>query len=125
MIYFAIGLNGIFFGFIPHVFLADTIATKLGWPTGTPFQFEAGMHDGCRGLLGLLAARYKGGFLQATAIGWSVFLLLAGGNHLKETLLNGNYSTYNFQYIAGDLIPATIFLLLAWKYRRRQGIVQP
>lgn len=115
---FPIGLNGIFFGFIPHVFFADTIAAKIGWPTGSPSQFEVGVHCGCWGLLGLLAARYKGGFLQTTAIGWSVFLLLAGGNHLKETIPNGNYSPYNFQFIAGDLIPAVIFLLLAWKYSR-------
>jgi len=118
VIFFAIGVNGIFFGFIPHVFFADTSATKIGWPTGSPFQFEVGVHDGCWGLLGLLAARYKGGFLQATAIGWSFFLLFAGGNHLKETVLNGNYAPYNFQFIAGDLIPAAVFLLLAWKYSR-------
>jgi hypothetical protein len=119
VVFFAIGLNGVFSGFIPHVFFADAIAMKIGWPTGSPFQFEVGVHDGCWGLLGLLAARYKGGFLQATAIGWSVFLLFAGGNHLKQTVLNGDYAPYNFQFIAGDLIPAAIFLLLAWKYRLR------
>jgi hypothetical protein len=119
VVFFAIGLNGVFFGFIPHVFFADATATKIGWSTGSPFQFEVGVHDGCWGLLGLLAARYKGGFLQATTIGWSLFLLFAGGNHLKETVLAGNYAPYNFQFIAGDLIPAVIFLLLAGKYSRR------
>ena len=118
----AIGINGIFFGFIPHVFFADYIATNIGWATGSPFQLEVGFHDGCWGLLGLLSARYKGGFLQATSIGFSAFLLLAGGNHLMETVLKGNYVPYNFQYIAGDIIPAAVYLFLAWKYSKRPSL---
>lgn len=116
VVFVAIGFNGIFFGFIPHVFFADFIATNIGWPTGSPFQFEVGVHDGCWGLLGLLSARYKRGFLQATAFGWSVFLLFAGVNHLKETVLAGNFAPYNIQFIAGDILPAVVFLLLVWKY---------
>jgi hypothetical protein len=119
VVFVAIGFNGIFFGFIPHVFFADYIATKIGWPTGSPFQFEVGVSDGCWGLLGFLSARYKQGFLQATTIGWSAFLIIAGANHLKETVMKGNYAPYNFQFIAGDLIPAAVFLLLAWKYSHR------
>jgi hypothetical protein len=118
----AIGINGIFFGFIPHVFFADYIAKNIGWPTGSPFQLEVGFHDGCWGLLGLLSARYKRGFLQATSIGYSAFLLLAGGNHLMETVLKGNYAPYNFQYIAGDILPAAVYLFLAWKYSKRPSL---
>jgi hypothetical protein len=118
----AIGINGIFFGLIPHVFFGDYVARNIGWPTGSPFQFEVGVHDGCWGLLALLSARYKRGFLQATSIGYSAFLLLAGGNHLMETVLKGNYAPYNFQYIAGDILPAAVFLFLAWKYSKRPSL---
>jgi hypothetical protein len=122
VVFIAIGLNGIFFGFIPHIFFADYIAKNIGWPTGSPFQFEVGVHDGCWGFLGIISARYKKGFLQASSIGYSAFLLIAGGNHLRETLLKGNYAPYNFQYIAGDILPAAVFLFLAWKYSKRPSI---
>jgi hypothetical protein len=122
VVFIAIGLNGIFFGFIPHIFFADYIAKNIGWPTGSPFQFEVGAHDGCWGILGILSARYKRGFLQASSIGYSAFLLIAGGNHLREVVLKGNYAPYNFQYIAGDILLAAVFLFLAWKYSKRPSL---
>jgi hypothetical protein len=41
-----VGVIGLLFGFIPHVFFADQAAHLIGWPPGGPFQFEVGIHDG-------------------------------------------------------------------------------
>ena len=53
---FDVGVIGLLFGFIPHVFFADEAARLIGWPPGSPFQFEVGIHDGAWGLLGFLRA---------------------------------------------------------------------
>ncbi|MBI5583344.1 MAG: hypothetical protein HY892_05945 [Deltaproteobacteria bacterium] len=117
----SIGFGSILFGFIPHLFLSDQIARNIGWPTGSPFQLEVGMHDGSWGILGLLSYKYRKGFIQATVIGFSVFLIMAGGNHLREMIVLGNYSPYNVQFILGDLVPAVVFLMLAYYYSKHQS----
>ena len=43
---FGVGIIGLPMGFIPHVFFPDQTAESIGWPTGSPFQFEVGLHDG-------------------------------------------------------------------------------
>jgi len=116
IVFISIGVNGILLGFIPHVFMADAVAAKIGWPAGSPFQFEVGAHDGCWGVLGILSAWFKGGFMIATALGWSLFLLLAGYGHLRETVLNGNFAPYNFGCIAGDIVPGICILILTYLY---------
>ena len=45
---FDVGAVGFLFGFIPHVFFADRAAELIGWPKGSMFQFEVGLHDGAR-----------------------------------------------------------------------------
>src|SRR5262245_16892817 len=49
-----VGVIGLPLGFIPHVFFPDQAAHLIGWPAGSPFQFEVGFHDGAWGLLGFL-----------------------------------------------------------------------
>ena len=65
---FDVGAVGFLFGFIPHVFFADRAAELIGWPKGSMFQFEVGLHDGAWGILGLLCVFFGGGFWLATAI---------------------------------------------------------
>src|SRR5687767_13017175 len=42
---FDVGAVGFLFGFVPHVFFADQAAELIGWPKGSMFQFEVGLHD--------------------------------------------------------------------------------
>jgi hypothetical protein len=37
-----VGVIGLPLGFVPHVFFADQAAHLIGWPPGSPFQFELG-----------------------------------------------------------------------------------
>ena len=118
VIFLTVGINGVLMGFIPHVFFSDKIADQMGWAKGSPFQLEVGYHDACWGVIGLLSAWFKGGFLLATGIGWSLFLLLAGWGHLRETVVHHNYAPYNFQFIAGDILPAILILALCYQYHK-------
>src|SRR5689334_15785785 len=41
-----VGVIGLPLGFIPHVFFPDQAAQLIGWPAGSPFQFEVGFTTG-------------------------------------------------------------------------------
>jgi hypothetical protein len=81
---FDVGAVGFLFGFILHVFFADQAAELIGWPKGSMFQFEVGLHDGGWGILSFLCVFFGGGFWLATAIGWSFFMFGAAWGHIRE-----------------------------------------
>src|SRR2546430_17094338 len=112
-----VGVGGLVFGFIPHVFLADKAAQLIGWPPGSPFQLEVGIHDGAWGLLGFLSI-WIGGI--ATGLGWSVFMLGATYGHIHQTMQEGNYAPYNFLTIFSDGFIAVWLLVLLYLYCRSE-----
>jgi len=113
-----VGVVGFVFGFIPHVFFADAAAKLIGWPPGSPFQFEVGIHDGAWGVLGFLSVWISGSFWIATGLGWSLFMLGATYGHIHQTLQQGNYAPYNFLTIFSDGFIALWLLLLLYLYCR-------
>jgi hypothetical protein len=116
-----VGLAGLM-SFIGHVFFADAIATKIGWATGSPFQFEVGVGDGAWGVLGILCIWFRKNFWLATGLGWSLFLIGAGYGHVRETLINSNYAPYNYGYILPDLLlPVLIIVLLILNFNLFRG----
>ena len=118
---FDVGVIGLLFGFIPHVFFADEAARLIGWPPGSPFQFEVGIHDGAWGLLGFLSIWIGGSFWIATGLGWSVFMLGATYGHIHQTMQEGNYAPYNFLTIFSDGFIAVWLLVLLYLYYRLGG----
>jgi len=115
---FLVGVEGTI-GFISHVFFANQTAQMIGWPIGSPFQFEVGFHDGAWGLLGFFCLRWRGAFLLATGLGWSFFLLGATYGHIYQMILHGDYSPYNAGMILPDLITPIILLTLLYvKFRK-------
>lgn len=115
---FNVGLLGIFFGFIPHVFFPEQAAAAIGWEGGSHFQYEVGFHDGAWGLLGILCIWIRDRFWLATGLGWSVFMLGAAYGHLQDTLLHANYAPNNFLMIFVDSLIAVLLLgLLTLRYR--------
>lgn len=118
-LYFLVGGVGVIgaIGFIGHVFFADQVAEMIGWPIGSPFQLEVGFHDGAWALLGFLCIYFRGDFWIATSIGWSFFMLGATYGHIKQTLVHGNFESYNFGIILPDLlVPVILLALLLLKY---------
>ena len=116
-----VGVIGLPMGFVPHVFFADATARAIGWPTGSPFQFEVGVHDGAWGVLGFLCIWIGGRFWLATGLGWSLFMLGATYGHIRQTVLEGDYAPYNFLTIFSDGFIAVWLLALLWLYWRSGG----
>jgi hypothetical protein len=119
---FNVGGVGFLFGFIPHVFFADRTAELIGWPTGSMFQFEVGLHDGGWGILGFLCVFLGGGFWLATALGWSFFLFGAAWGHIREVLAEGNFAPYNLMPAFTDAIIPILLLGMLYAYWRAGGL---
>ncbi|QBR84765.1 hypothetical protein E3983_10615 [Legionella israelensis] len=115
-LFFTVGLIGLT-GFISHVFFPDKTAEMIGWPTGSPFQFEVGFHDGAWALLGILSLFIRGNFWLATGLGWSFFIIGALYGHIRDMILHGNFSPYNAGIILSEvIIPIVILILLFLKF---------
>ena len=114
LIYIFVGCVGIIgsIGFIGHVFYAKQVAHMIGWPIGSPFQFEVGCHDGAWALLGFLCLYFRDHFWTATGIGWSFFLLGATYGHIKQTVLMHDYSSYNYAIIFSDFLTPVVLITL-------------
>jgi hypothetical protein len=119
---FDVGAVGFLFGFIPHVFFADATAELIGWPKGSGFQFEVGLHDGAWGILGFLCVFFGGGFWLATTIGWSFFLLGAAWGHVRDIVVAGNLAPYNLVPAFTDAFIPVYLIGLLYAYRRAGGL---
>lgn len=116
-----VGVIGFFLRFVPHVFFADAAAHLIGWTTGSPFQFEVGIHDGAWGVLGFLCIWIGGTFWLATGLGWSLFMLGATYGHIREVVVAGNYAPYNFLTIFSDGFVALWLAVLLFLHYRQGG----
>lgn len=116
-----VGVIGLPMGFIHHVFFADETAKMIGWPPGSPFQFEVGVHDGAWGVLGFLCIWIGGTFWLATGLGWSLFMLGATYGHIHQMVKHGNYAPYNFLTIFSDGFIGIWLLVLLFLYWRWGG----
>jgi hypothetical protein len=116
-----VGFIGLPMGFVPHVFFADETAKMIGWPPGSPFQFEVGVHDGAWGVLGFLCIWIGGTFWLATGLGWSLFMLGATYGHIHQMVKHGNYAPYNFLTIFSDGFIGIWLLVLLFLYWRWGG----
>ncbi|MGA2677329.1 MAG: DUF6790 family protein [Methanobacterium sp.] len=59
---------GSIWAFIGHVFSANMVAASIGWPAGSPFQFEVGIANLSFGILGILCLKFMDNFWTATVI---------------------------------------------------------
>jgi len=116
-----VGFIGLPMGLVPHVFFADETAKMIGWPPGSPFQFEVGVHDGAWGVLGFLCIWIGGTFWLATGLGWSLFMLGATYGHIHQMVKHGNYAPYNFLTIFSDGFIGIWLLVLLFLYWRWSG----
>ena len=106
-------------GALGHTFRAREIALGIGWPPGSPFQFEVAMANLAFGVLGILCIWQRGGFWTATGVGWAVFLLGCAYGHVRE-MLAGNFAPMNAGLMiwqADVLMPLAILFLLFMRRR--------
>ncbi len=90
-----IGLSGLV-AFAGHIFMSDEVANQIGWPSGNPFQSEVAVANLAFAVLGICSFwRENTGFWLATALGYAVFMLGAGGVHVRDLVLHGNVAPLN------------------------------
>jgi len=117
-----VGVGGLT-GALGHIFFAQDIALKIGWPAGSPFQFEVAMANLAFGVLGVLCVWQRGNFWTATGIGQAVFLLGCAYGHWQD-MLAGNVAPYNAGpgiWLYDVVIPLAILGLLAARRRLAPG----
>ena len=113
-IIFAIGIGQTLAG-LEHIFNGAQIARGIGWPPGSPFQYEVGVANIAIGLTALLGARFRGTYWLAVALVGGIFGIGAGIGHVRDLMLNGNTAAYNagpILYLSDGLLPLIIIILV-------------
>lgn len=117
LLFFCVGLQGIL-AWYGHTFMADQIAKQIGWPTGSPFQFEVAVANLGIGLAGVMALFWKKRAWLMLGIPYLVFIYGAAYGHIVQ-MQRGDTSPYNsgiFLYIGDIAIPTIILILLIIYY---------
>lgn len=112
-----VGIGSIW-AFMGHVFFADMVAAAIGWPAGSPFQFEVGIANLSYGILGILCWKFRDNFWTATVIATSTFYLGDAYGHIANIMQTGNMAAGNAGYAlyADILVPIVLIcLLIAYK----------
>jgi hypothetical protein len=111
----ASGLGGAF----GHLFLSDTVAAAIGWPTGSPFQLEMGYANLALGVLGFMAVGRRDGLRTATIVAVTVIGAGATLVHLQDMAVHGNLAPGNtLQNISNMLDPVLLIALSLWRGRQ-------
>jgi hypothetical protein len=112
-----VGVTGIL-GFVGHTFMPDRIARLIGWPIGSPFQFEVAVADLAFGILGIFCIWMRDSFWTATGIGSSIYFLGAAYGHARQILVYKDLAPYNAGsvFYLGDILAPLIVLALVIAY---------
>ncbi|MBN2057791.1 MAG: hypothetical protein JW782_03240 [Candidatus Saganbacteria bacterium] len=114
----SIGAGALIAGLM-HVFNGPATAKMIGWPAGSPFQYEVGVADLAFGLIAFLCLFIRGSFWLAAIIANSFFLISCMLGHIRSMAATGNFAAYNIgpNIIWGDLLLplALIGLYIAYK----------
>ncbi|MBM4240985.1 MAG: hypothetical protein FJ150_04915 [Euryarchaeota archaeon] len=109
---------GSIWGFIGHTFFANMIATMIGWPAGSPFQFEVAVANLSYGILGILCLKFRDNFWTATVISVSTFYLGAAYGHIINMIQFKNYAPGNAGYaLYIDIIIPIVLICLLVAYK--------
>ena len=109
---FMLGLTSLWAS-IAHIFLSKETSKSIGWKTNG-FETEIGIV--ALFVLGLISSfnNISSGFKLATIIITSIFLLFAAINHIKDAIVNKNYSTNNIGTIMIHDIGTPIILITSY-----------
>lgn len=96
-----------------HSAFAKSTAASIGWKTNG-FQYELSFFSLGAGLAALYATYHSIDALVTISIAVSVFLLLAGANHVKEIVKEKNYAPNNTLILVWDFGIAASLAVLAY-----------
>ncbi len=112
-----------FRGFIGHTFMADIVASSIGWTTGSPFQTELAFYHLGLGVAAMIALWKRDSLWIGLIYSKVIFLFGAAGVHVWDIIVNSNYSPSNagtVLYLNDLLIPIVLLLLLHLHLRNRK-----
>jgi hypothetical protein len=112
-IFWLVGIQGCIIG-SGHLFFPDPIADSIGWPRGSPFQWEVGLASVSYGVLGALAPALGHQWWLATIVAFAVFYLGAAAGHVREIIAKRNLSPGNAGPILLFDIAVPIYLLVLY-----------
>jgi hypothetical protein len=110
---YLVGVAGII-GATGHLLKADDVARSIGWPPGSPFQWEVGVADLGWGVLGVLCPTHGSDFWLATIIVSSIFLLGAAAGHVKQMIVAKNFAPGNAGAVFGADVLVPVFLIVLY-----------
>lgn len=111
-LFFNMGLSGLY-AFMGHAFAPDKVAAYIGWPAGSPFQFEIAVTNLALGTLGILCFWIRGKFWLAAIIACSIFGFGAGYGHIMDAVVRHNYAPGNAGApLYWDMIKPALLILL-------------
>ena len=113
-----VGVGGII-AFVAHAFFPDATAAYIGWPAGSPFQFEVAVADLSYGILGIMAVWLRGHFWTAVVAAQSIFFFGCAAGHLRQHLLSGNAAPGNMgPALLNDVALPIVLIALLVAYHR-------
>ncbi len=119
LLVFVFGAGSVLAGLM-HVFNGPATAQMIGWPAGSPFQYEVGVADIAFGLVCMLALIFRGSYWLAAILANSIFLFGALIGHIRDLIAAGNTAAYNIgpNIILSDLILPLLMIILYIVYYR-------
>lgn len=125
-LFFSVGIISLI-AFIALAFMPEMVAKTLDWPT-CPFQEELGNVNLAFAVLGFLAVWIRGHFWTATILGLSIWLLGDAYGHIREMIVNHNYSDGNAGVPLWTDIIVPVILLIALGfylyYGKEEGVLK-
>lgn len=103
-----------------HTWRAAQTAALIGWPAGSPFQFEVAMANLGVGVLGVLCIWLRGKFWTATVFMMTTFLWGAAYQHIKLMAAQHNFAPDNagpVLWLYDLAVPLAMLILLFLRNR--------
>jgi hypothetical protein len=118
----AVGIAAIF-GAMFHFFDGPTTAREIGFTNGDGgFQTEVGFADLAVGVLGVLCARFRDGFLLAAVLAVSICYLGDAYGHIHQVAIHDNHARDNTGLVLwSDFIVPLVAIALYALWRRAAG----
>ncbi|HVA37665.1 MAG TPA: DUF6790 family protein [Candidatus Dormibacteraeota bacterium] len=110
---FVVGLGGLWAA-SGHLLIPNRVAAMIGWPPGSPFQFEVGIANAAIGVLGILALWMRGNFWVAAVIASTVWLWGDAVGHVRQITVAHDFAAGNAGpvLVSDILLPAVLIGLL-------------
>lgn len=127
LLYFVVYLIGFnsMWGFFGHFFLADTVATNIGWATGSHFQTELAFYHLSFAILAGATLWFDKPYWGLVIVSKAIFLYGAAYTHIVDIVENANYAPGNagfeILWLADIIIPTVLVVMYIIVHRQSQN----